>query len=221
MGEQYTITGGLAALHDRFDLEALPFGSRPVFLLSAGWRSGSTLVQRLLVSGGELLMWGEPYDHAGLIQRLADSLRVFEEPWPPGDPQGNWPPDGYFVDPADPPSAGQWIANAYPHPANLLAAHREFFDRLFDDPAQMSGFDRWGVKAVRLSGEHAVYLREIYPDARFVFLYRNPWDAWLSYRRRHEERESAYWWFHRWPDEEVSTPAHVASIWKRLIEKFR
>ena len=32
----------------------------------------------------------------------------------------------------------------------------------------------------------------LYPDARFIFLHRNPWDAWASYRRRHDERQAAY-----------------------------
>ena len=60
----------------------------------------------------------------------------------------------------------------------------------------------------------------LYPDARFIFLHRNPWDAWSSYRRRHEERASAYWWFHRWPDEQVATPEHFGRIWARLAGSY-
>ncbi len=214
-----SIIDGLDALRRRFDLHGRP-GGEPVFLMSAGWRSGSTLVQRLLAGSGDLLMWGEPYDHCGLIRNLADSLRPFAEPWPPGRPRGEWPPDGYFVDPAVPPRGNRWIANAYPGAADLLAAHRAFFDRLFADPAAAAGFDRWGVKAVRLTGEHAVYLQALYSDARFVFLHRNPWDAWSSYRRRHEERQSAYWWYHRWPNEAVAAAEHFARLWVAAVESF-
>ena len=32
----------------------------PIFLLSAGWRSGSTLLQRLIMSDSNVLIWGNP-----------------------------------------------------------------------------------------------------------------------------------------------------------------
>src|ERR1700759_2808533 len=32
----------------------------PIFLLSTGWRAGSTLLQRILVTDPSLLLWGEP-----------------------------------------------------------------------------------------------------------------------------------------------------------------
>ena len=182
-----------------------------MFVLASAWRSGSTLVQRLLVSTSQLLMWGEPYDHCSLIRRLADSLRPFDD---------RWPPEPYVVDPDDPPSAEKWIANAYPDPDHLLGAHRAFFDRLFDLSAREAGYERWGLKAVRLDGEHARYLRLIYPDARIVFLHRNPYDAFLSYRLLHDIRSHSYWWYHRWPDEQVGTAEHFGAIWTRLTGSF-
>jgi hypothetical protein len=195
----------------RFDPTPLPESSAPVFVLASAWRSGSTLAQRLLVSTGQVLMWGEPYDHCSLIRRLADSLKPFDD---------RWPPEPYIVDPNDPPTAEKWIANAYPDPNHLLGAHRAFFDRLFDDPAHEAGYDRWGLKGVRLDGEHARYIRLIYPDARIVFLHRNPYDAFLSYRLLHDIRSHSYWWYHHWPDEQVATSAHFGTIWARLTGSF-
>jgi hypothetical protein len=206
-----TIPQALRVLDERFSPQPLPAGGSPVFLFAGAWRSGSTLVQRLLVSSGTLLVWGEPYDHSALVRRLSESLLPISE---------KWPPDNYIADRGNPPTAERWIANAYPHPSDLLAAHRAFFDRLFDTPARDLGYERWGIKGVRLSGEHAVYLRRIYPDARFVFLHRNPYDAFLSYRLLHEIRPHSYWWYHRWPDEQVSTASHFGEIWARLTGSF-
>ena len=55
----------------------------PIFLLSAGWRSGSTLLQRLIMSDKNVLIWGEPYDECGQIQAMADTLKAFRPDWPP------------------------------------------------------------------------------------------------------------------------------------------
>ena len=150
------------------------------------------------------------------VGRAVRSLRVDPEPGrlaaalrravAPGAAQGRLATcQATSSTPEDPPTGNQWIANAYPHPADLLASHRALYDRLFEIPARAAGFGRWGIKAVRLDGEHAGYLQVLYPDARFIFLHRNPWDAWSSYRRRHDERQSAYWWFYEWPDEQVAT----------------
>jgi hypothetical protein len=208
---EHTIARGLDAIERRFEPEPLPPGGEPVFMLASTWRSGSTLVQRLLVSSGELLMWGEPYDRAGLVRRLAESTMAFDEEWPPAP---------FIVDPANPPSAERWIANAYPAPEDLLAAHRALLDRLFAEPARRYGFRRWGLKEVRIGGEHALYLRRIYPDARFVFLHRNPYDAFLSYRLLHEIRSHSHWWYHRWPDHQVKTATQFGEMWNRLTSSF-
>ena len=41
----------------------------PVFILSAGWGAGSTLLQRLIMSSGEVLVWGEPFDQAAIDRK--------------------------------------------------------------------------------------------------------------------------------------------------------
>src|SRR5688572_16478810 len=54
----------------------------PVFILSSGWRTGSTLVQRLVMSSNTILVWGEPYAHCGHIRRLASALQAFTPEFP-------------------------------------------------------------------------------------------------------------------------------------------
>jgi hypothetical protein len=58
-------------------LSALDFGAKeddgnesPIFLLSTGWRSGSTLLQRILVTDPSVLLWGEPLGEMALISQI-------------------------------------------------------------------------------------------------------------------------------------------------------
>lgn len=179
---------------------------RPIFLLSAGWRSGSTMAQRLIMSGGEVLMWGEPYDECGLIQAMASASRAFR----PG-----WPPEDYFHDGRPLTDlSGSWIANLFPDLASWRESQRALFDRLFAQPARKAGVQRWGIKEVRLSADHAFYLRWLYPNARFVFLYRNPWEAYRSYCRYGAN------WYDTFPDRPAFTPRFFGQHWATLARSF-
>jgi hypothetical protein len=178
----------------------------PIFLLSAGWRSGSTLLQRLIMSDHSTLLWGEPYDECGIIQAMAATVKAFRTTWPPSD---------YYYDAATPRQlTGDWIANLFPAPASLRQAHRAFFDKAFAEPARSANVVRWGIKEVRLSVEHAHYLHWLYPSARFVFLYRNPLEAYQSYCRYGRN------WYDTWPDKPVLTPTAFGRHWRELTTGF-
>lgn len=178
----------------------------PIFLLSAGWRSGSTLLQRLIMSDPRVLIWGEPYDECGMIQALADTTRAFRADWPPSD---------YYYD-GTPPNrlSGNWIANLFPAAEDLRKGHRALFDTMFSEPARRAGTPRWGVKEVRLGVEHGYYLRWLYPKARFILLYRNPLDAYRSYARYGSN------WYDTFPDKPVFTPAAFGTHWRKLMEGY-
>lgn len=179
----------------------------PIFLLSAGWRSGSTMLQRLIMSDPRVLIWGEPYDECGTIQALAAGMKAFRDGWPPAD---------YFYDGSTPQDlTGEWIANLFPRLQDLRLAHRAFFDTLFAQPAQRAGAKRWGIKEVRLTAEHAHYLRWLYPRARFLFLHRNPLEAYRSYCRYGRS------WYDVFPEQPVFTPRHFGAHWRMLMEGFQ
>lgn len=208
--EHRTLVGRLPDI--RLSLKHLPAPGgqddkeRPVFILSAGWRSGSTLLQRLILSDKETLIWGEPYAHCGLIPKLADSLLAFNE---------SWPPQAYFVDgDAQRDLARTWTANLYPDRQHLWTAHREFFMKLFAEPAYSAGYARWGIKEVRLDASHAAYLQWLFPSAQFIFLVRNPYSAWRSYRAR------GCRWYAGWPFNPVFTPRAFGSHWHKLASDF-
>ncbi len=178
----------------------------PIFLLSAGWRSGSTMMQRLIMSDRRVLIWGEPYDECGLIQALAECMKAFRKGWPPKE---------YFYDGTPPHQlTGEWVANLFPSLDEWRNGQRALFDTMFAQPAKLAGAERWGIKEVRLTAEHCAYLHWLYPNARFVFLYRDPLEAYRSY--------CAYGrsWYDTFPDRPVFTPTQFGAHWRKLIEGF-
>ena len=50
--------------------------AQPIFIFAAIWRSGSTLLQRLLCSDPSLILWGEPYTDTDLLPRLARGAKA-------------------------------------------------------------------------------------------------------------------------------------------------
>lgn len=203
---KHSIADGVAALLKRWPDARSQSREEPIFVLSAGWRSGSTLLQRALLS--KCLIWGEPFGHAGLIEHLADPLRVINAQWP----------EPHFIYREEPVEnlADRFIANLYPPPKHMLAANVAWFDSLFAQPARAAGKERWGLKEVRLSADHAAFLRWLYPQARFLFLIRNPYHAFRSFAAR---RDKGWKWYHRWPDYPV-TPELFGRHWKELVTSF-
>lgn len=180
---------------------------QPIFLLSAGWRSGSTLLQRMLMEHNrDIIMWGEPFDHSNIHDCMANQFRSFT---------AQWPFERFFLSKrAGRNLADEWVANLYPDVDYLLKAHRRFFDGVFGEPARAIGRSCWGVKEVRLTIDHATYFRALYPRCKIVFLYRNPHDAYLSFRRL-EAR-----WFWSWPDDLVKTPYAFGRHWAETTRGF-
>lgn len=178
----------------------------PIFLLSAGWRSGSTLLQRLIMSDKNVLIWGEPYDECGLIQHLAATSRAFRPGWPRADYFYDGTPIGQL--------SGNWVANLFPALEDWRRAHRALFDTLFAQPANSAGAARWGIKEVRLTAEHCHYLRWLYPNAKFLFLYRHPLDAYRSYCSFGRN------WYDTYPDRPVFTPRAFGRHWRGLMDGY-
>lgn len=178
--------------------------SSPVFILSAGWGSGSTLLQRLVVSSGNTLLWGEPHDHAVPIHRLSQMLVPVSD---------RWPKDNYFTTGSGNTSRqDQWIANLSPRPEALQAAHIHFIEAWLKSSAMDEGCDIWGLKEVRLTIDHARYLRWLFPKARFLFIYRDVMKSFQSCR--------GVPWLSVWPDHRVSPPSAFAHHWKHLLSGF-
>lgn len=190
-------------------LEAAEQREEPIFVFAAGWRSGSTLLQRLIMSSGEALIWGEPYADAAFIPRLTASMRAFR----PGWPAHRVVDDGESLDPRQ--LSGRFVANLYPPLGDMVDAHRQFLLTLLRDPARRQGLSRWGLKDVSLGSDEAEYLHFLFRRARFLFIYRNPYDTWASFRRTY------YGSYQRWPDVPVLDPGRFGRMWADLVYGFQ
>ena len=185
----------------------------PVFVFSAGWRSGSTLVQRLLCSSKEIMVWGES---GGALNDFADAFIRYQQMLGPG---GQRFKHGYggngsgqfraFINNSS--DGGEWIACMNPDVGHIQQAIKGTVDTIYADPAVANGYSRWGVKEVLADAQTAEFLKLLYPNARFVFLVRHPFDCVGSIKQR------------KWMD---LPPGHdpinfFGTIWRNLANDFR
>jgi hypothetical protein len=201
----------IAALQDRGSIQAdiEQDSEAPIFLLSTGWRAGSTLLQRILVTDPRLLLWGEPLGEMTIVPRIAEMVSHFISPrnlqlWK--DQQ----------DPNSPSLSTSWVANLYPPSKDFRLAFRSLFDQWLHEPARQLGFTRWGLKEVRLGATEASLLHWLYPNAKFLIISRHPYDSYRSLA-------DAGWGqvYHRYPDAEVESAASFARHWNRLAVSWQ
>lgn len=146
-----------------------PAGS-PVFILGGGGRTGSTLVQRLLISTGEIMIWGE---HAGVlldgVQRIVSGMREWI------DREG-----ARHLERFRQHGWNAWIPNVNPsHDAFVAGARAALLEALAVPAAQM-GYRRWGFKEIRYNGAAVELLKILFPDATIIVILRHPGDALRS-----------------------------------------
>ena len=150
-----------------------------------------------------VLIWGEAFRHCALIQSMSAQFSAFTQ---------TVPRHSEIIDNAS-GDVNTWIANLSPHPLQLKRSHARFFDHLLGQPARDRGKLIWGLKEVRLSTSHAAYLKWLFPRARFLFLCRNPEDAYCSYRPRLR-------WYWSWPDKPVFTTLQFGAMWSQLTADY-
>lgn len=143
--------------------------SAPLLILAAGQRCGSTLIQRLLSSHPEVLIWGE---HAGQLRQVL-AVRERLRQWAADHgPLGRM---GYE-------RAGHqsFMANLTPEDVHIDEAVRAFTETLFARPAESMGRPVWGFKEVRYGLDEAIAIGGLFPECRVVHIVRDPRDILRS-----------------------------------------
>lgn len=188
----------------------VPFAStasdpeRPIFILATGWRTGSTLVQRICLTDPNVMVYGEPMGRAALVPRLTKAISCISQRFP----VPTWELNGSTTNDL----VGTFPANLYPPLSGLREALRGFFIQRYGASARAAGFRRWGIKEVRWSAAEALLLRWLFPSARIVVLTRHPDAVYASSSRFN------YWY--RWPDVPVGGGMDVVRHWNRLAESW-
>lgn len=191
------------------------FKEKPMFLFSAGWRTGSTLLQRAIIASGKALIWGEAGEalnsfssaEEGYVQMLGPGDKVYS-----GGLGGNGAQQFDAFKKADRRhGVNLWIPCMNPPIETIHQAFRHMFDEMYGKPARELGYRAWGVKEVRSGIDTAKFLKRLYPDAQFVFLVRNPIDCLTSLKRHN--------WMDRPKDERALE--YYAHHWVKLASEFR
>lgn len=126
----------------------------------------------------------------------------------------DWPEQRWFISECDLDKLDStFVANLYPEVADLQKAYLAYMQTLFIDTAKSKGIGRWGIKDVRLTIDDAHFLKWLYPEAKFLFLVRDPYKAYRSYRLTRD-------WYHEWPHDPVMTARRFGQHWRDLARGF-
>ena len=151
----------------------------PIFLLGSG-RSGTTLLQKILNSADDVMIWGE---HGGFLKEVA--LAYFHHTEKPKVNKAIFRRNPVAKDPnldfdrlklTDIDSS--WM-NWYGR-REVAANFAGLIESFFHPPGMEKR--RWGFKEIRYGGDDRAIemLAELFPNARFVLIARNPVDVVAS-----------------------------------------
>ena len=152
----------------------------PVLILGFTHRCGSTLVQRLVSSDPRTHIWGEP-NHLGKVlaglspflahtpdEGMLRSAAAHPESLEHGSPRGTVGQEG-------------WVALLQPPKEYARMAAAAMLEAFFGKPAlDIFKKPRWGFKFVWGANEWAEAFLEVFPQAKVLFLVRDPVTAWPS-----------------------------------------
>jgi len=170
----------------------------PVVVLGAGHRCGSTLIQRLLSSHPDVMIWGE---HLGQLREL---LTVHANLLGWSQTLGQRARDRFQAD-----GYQSFMANLTPEAEDIDDAVRAFVQRLFADRAAAMSRPVWGFKEIRYGQSDVAGLGRLFPGLRVIYVIRDPRDI---LRSLDEWERQGHW--------KRDLTEYAMSLWHRVGESF-
>ena len=152
----------------------------PIFLLGTG-RCGSTLVQKILNSVEEVMIYGE---HGGFLRQIAEAyfLNLEDKKIAKYILNQNVVGEDATSVPESLKDPQRW--SAWTNWYNREAVKKNFrnFIESFFNPISLGRKMYWGFKEIRYGTDDRVLemLADLYPQGRFIFVVRNPVDVVAS-----------------------------------------
>lgn len=155
----------------------------PVFLVGCP-RSGTTLLRDLLRSHPLLTIPGESHF-------IPDFYRAY------GDPQNPWEAERLAARILGTFWIGRWHLPLEPGDFRDCRTFRETVERLYETWARLEGKRQWGDKTPHYV-LHMPLLARLFPEARFVHIYRDGRDVALSWLKKRYEPQNLYAAIEQW-----------------------
>ncbi len=164
----------------------------PVFILGTG-RSGTTLLQRIINSAENVVIWGE---HGGFLSQIAEAyfLNFEDKTILHNIPQRNNPFD-------TPQAKVQQLKNPQLWPAwcnwysqkEVKDIFRSLIENFFK-PSNVPKNVSWGFKEIKYGQgcRTLEMLADLYPDAKFIFIIRDPVDVIAAYFFKYLKKQSSF-----------------------------
>lgn len=183
---------------------------QPIFILASGQRCGSTLIQRLLNSNPDILIWGEQHGYLNGFLREYRALLEWESDY--SHHRKTFLQNGY----------DNFVPNMLPEDIDIRKAAIIHISALFGDSAITLGRSIWGFKEVRYDAQMALFLYRCFPKARFIFLTRNIIDCFISLK--HWENSPGSWnrtWTEIFIEDWIRINASFLNVTNRIPQLMR
>ena len=152
---------------------------QPVFITAPTARNGVTLVQRLLNSSKQIIVYGENTDFMSVLPKLVHStVKVHtdqSEIFAHARKQ-------FFEQTTE-----GWTSNLWPDPQIFMVLAFEAFNKAaaaYQQSSEQYGYQRWGIKNPSDQPQMIKRLKILMPNAKFVFIYRHLLDVVRSAKSR-------------------------------------